>query len=118
MNTGYQGGSPVVIFVMIIIYVIIYFFMCYCWKRICKKAGTETGILIWIPILQIFPILKAAGMPAWYFILLLIPFVNIIVSIILLINLLKKLGQNPVLVILFFIPFINIIYFLYLAFSK
>jgi len=114
-NSAAGAGFGLVFFVIMLV---IYIFGCYVMKRICEKAGGQPGILIWIPILQIIPILKAAGMSLWWIIGLLIPIVNIVGTILLWVNLHKKMGKNPWLTILCFIPFVNIIYILYLAFSK
>ena len=118
MNPGYQGGSPASFFVSLIISIVVYIFLAYCLKRICEKAGGKPGVLIWIPLLQVFPMLAAAKKPAWWFILMLIPVINFIIGIIVWIEILKNMGKNPANVLLFFIPFVNIIYFLILAFGK
>jgi hypothetical protein len=40
---------------------------CFFLKLICLKTGNEPGILIWLPVFQIFPLLRAAAMsPAWF----------------------------------------------------
>src|SRR5439155_6791144 len=39
-----------------------YVIFCACSLLLCRKTGKEPGLLIWIPILQIFPLLGAAGM--------------------------------------------------------
>ena len=46
--------------------VFFWFLFSACLRTICKKAGKEPGFLIWLPLLQIFPMLSAAGMsPLW-----------------------------------------------------
>ena len=57
----------------------VYAFLCYCFKRICLKAGEEPGAIIWIPIAQYVPLLNVAALPLWWIILLLIPCVGIFV---------------------------------------
>jgi hypothetical protein len=39
-----------------------YLLVCFCLLKICQKAGYEPGILIWLPILQVIPLLYAAKM--------------------------------------------------------
>jgi hypothetical protein len=52
-------GAAAAVLVLWIIY-------CACLQTICKKAGKEPGFLVWLPFLQIFPILSAAKMSlAW-----------------------------------------------------
>src|SRR5262249_14062048 len=45
-----------------------YFGFCYCGLLICRKTGNEPGLMIWIPILQLLPLLRSAGMPQWWFV--------------------------------------------------
>jgi hypothetical protein len=40
----------------------VWFFHCYCLRLICSKTGSEPGLLIWVPYLQIIPMVRAAGM--------------------------------------------------------
>ena len=56
---------------------VVYVFFCFCMKRICEKAGHEPGILIWIPIANFVPQLKAAQLPVWMIVLFFIPVVGI-----------------------------------------
>jgi hypothetical protein len=47
---------------------LIYLFFCFCLRLIVRKTGTEAGLLIWLPILQLIPMLRAAGMSmVWFF---------------------------------------------------
>ncbi len=95
----------------------IYLFLSFCLKLICEKAGHDPGILIWIPIIQVFPLLKVAGMPAWYVILLLIPFINIVVGLMLWWKICEARKKSPWLVLILFIPLVNVLFIPYLAFS-
>jgi hypothetical protein len=49
---------------------------------IADKTNTPNSWLAWIPIANLFLMLKVAGKPAWWFILFLIPLVNIVILII------------------------------------
>src|SRR5262249_15096048 len=40
----------------------VYVFTCHCFRKICQKTGEEPGILIWIPLAQFIPLLRAAQM--------------------------------------------------------
>ncbi len=46
---------------------LVYLFFCYCLKLIVQKTGTEAGLMIWLPILQLVPMLRAAGMSMLWF---------------------------------------------------
>src|SRR5262245_8423719 len=65
---------------------LIYLLFCYCGMLICRKTETEPGPLIWVPVLQIFPLLRAASMPAGWFFAFLVPVVNVIALVVWAIN--------------------------------
>ena len=117
-NTASSGFGLIFTLVLFLFFLVVYLFCCYLMKRICEKAKGEPGVLIWIPILQAIPLLKAADMSLWWILGFLIPFVNIVGGILLWVNLHKKMGKNPWLTIILFIPIIGFFYLLYLAFSK
>jgi hypothetical protein len=96
----------------------IYIFVCYCLKVICEKTGHEPGILIWIPIVQLIPLLQVAKMPLWYIVLFLIPLVNLIIGIMLWVKICQARGKSGWMVILMFIPLVNLAFLPYLAFSE
>lgn len=62
------------------------------WK-VFTKAG-EPGWACIIPIYNLIVLLKIAGRPAWWFLLMLIPFVNFIILIIVSIDVAKNFGQG------------------------
>ena len=62
------------------------------WK-IFTKAG-EPGWAAIVPIYNIIVLLKISGKPAWWFILFLIPFVNIIIAFMVCINLAQNFGKS------------------------
>lgn len=62
------------------------------WK-VFVKAG-KPGWAAIIPIYNMIVLLEIAGKPLWWFILMLIPFVNIIVIIIVLIALARNFGKG------------------------
>ena len=62
------------------------------WK-IFTKAG-EPGWAAIIPIYNFLVLLKVAGKPMWWIILMLIPFVNLIVAIMVMISLARNFGKG------------------------
>jgi hypothetical protein len=75
------------------------------WK-VFTKAG-QPGWAAIIPIFNMYILCKVAGRPGWWVILLLIPFVNFIILIILSIDVAKSFGKGAGFGIgLFFLPFI------------
>jgi hypothetical protein len=95
-----------------------YLFFCYCCMLICQKTGNPPGILIWIPVLQVFPLLRAASMSALWFFAFLIPVLNIIAPIVWCVKISKARGKSPGLALLLLLPGISLFAFLYLAFSS
>lgn len=75
------------------------------WK-IFSKAG-EPGWAAIIPIYNIIVLLKVVGRPLWWIILMIIPFVNIVIGIILAIDLAKRFNKSTGFAIgLIILPFI------------
>lgn len=95
---------------------LLYLFFCFCCKRICEKCGQNPGILIWIPIVNIIPLLQAAGMAVWMIVLFFIPFVNFIVSIMMWVKICTARRKSPVVVI--GVILLPIVFIPYLAFSE
>lgn len=111
-------ASPIAIGLGVIVAIGLYVFICHCLKLICRKAGHEPGALIWIPIVNLIPLLTVAKLPVWLIIAFLIPVVNVIVSIVMWVKICQALGKSGWLVIMMFIPLVNLAFIPYLAFSE
>lgn len=61
---------------------VIYVYTALALMTIATKTNTPNAWLAWIPIANIFLMFNIAGKPAWWFILILIPLVNIVIAII------------------------------------
>jgi ABC-type sulfate transport system permease subunit len=95
-------GSPLGGFVGLIIAIVV---IAGIWKMF-SKAG-EHGWAAIVPIYNAIVMLKVAGKPLWWIILLIIPFVNIIVGIIVAIAIAKAFGKGGGFAVgLIFLPFI------------
>ncbi len=97
--------------------VLLWLFFCYCCMLICQKTGFEPGGLVWLPILQAFPMLKAAGMPAWWFLWFLLPVVNVIAGVVWCVKIAKARKKTFLTALMLMLPGPNFLAFLYLAFS-
>ena len=113
-----MGVSLGVLLFALVIVVACYVFYCYCLKQICEKTGRNPGVLIWIPIVNLIPVLQVAGMAEWMVILLLVPFVNIVVGVMMWAKVCTARGKSPWLVVMVFIPLLNLAFLPYLAFSE
>jgi hypothetical protein len=91
---------------------------CACHSAICRKAGTEPGALIWIPVLKLIPLLKAAKMStAWTWSVLFLP-AACLMDVIWCFKIASARGKSPLVGFLLLIPVISVLPFLYLAFSS
>jgi hypothetical protein len=118
-NNAVATGFGLIALGLIFVFALaLYVFYCFCLKRICEKCGVNPGVLIWIPIVQLIPMLQIAGMATWMLILFFIPFVNLVVLVMMWAKVCSARGKSPWLVIMVFIPFVNICFIPYLAFSE
>jgi hypothetical protein len=121
MNDSTNNAAAMGIGVLLFMFVIglaVYVFFCFCYKRICEKCGVTPGVLIWIPIVQLIPLLQVAKMPVWMIILLLIPLVNLIFFVVMWVKICQARGKSGWLVLLLIVPIANLIFIPYLAFSE
>jgi hypothetical protein len=109
--------GPQVIFAVLAAAALLYLFSCYCLKLICEKAGGEAGLLVWLPVLQIFPMLRAAGMSPWWFLGFCLPGINLIAQIVWSVKISEARGKTIWTALCLILPVTNIFAFLYLAFS-
>jgi magnesium-transporting ATPase (P-type) len=58
-----------------------YVYMALALQTIATKTNTENGWLAWIPIANIFLMLSIAKKPMWWFVLCLVPLVNVVILI-------------------------------------
>ena len=110
--------EPMATLIVVSFTLVFWLFMCYCFKRICEKCGGEPGILIWIPVFNLIPMLHAAGLSGWLTILFLIPGVNIIMGLVMWAKICIARGKSGWLVLMIFVPILNLVFIPYLAFSE
>ena len=85
-----SAGSLIVM--LIVWLVIVIFFIVVGWK-LFKKAG-QPGWACIVPIYNIIVLLRIAGKPGWWFILLLIPIVNIVIGILAALGIAQNFGKG------------------------
>lgn len=117
-----QMGATGIGIGMIIFWIVLYVFFAYCLARIAKNLGMDFGSsFVWalVPIANIFLLFKLAAKPMWWFILILIPIVNIVIGILVWMAISERLGRPAWWgVIIGLVPFANLVFFLILAFGK
>ncbi len=111
-------ANPNLLLVALGAVLVLYLFACYCCMLICKKTHNEPGILVWVPGLQLFPLLRAAGMsPAW-FLAWLVPVLNVLAQIVWSVKIAQARGKSAWVGLWLLLPVANVLAFLYLAFSE
>jgi hypothetical protein len=120
-----------------------FMFFSYCCQQICEKAGTKPGLAVWIPLLQLSPLFRAAGMSTGWFFLILSPLLTPVVAVAVLqtvgpeflwitllplvchlvayvvwsVKICRARGVGNLTALLLILPWTNLFAFLYLAFG-
>ena len=119
MNFPLAGTNLVLsatIFILLIVST--YLFEAYAYYTIAKKLGETNPWLAFVPIANIYLLVKLAGKPTWWLFLLLVPGVNIVIIYVIHYFLITRLGKSGWLFLLLFInPFGHIFLSWYLAFG-
>jgi hypothetical protein len=110
--------SPSALLILASSLLLLYVMFSYCGMLICTKAGHEPGALIWIPVLQLIPLLRAAGMSGAWFLAYFVPGLNLIGHILWSFKIAQARGKSPFVGVLLLFPVTNILGYLYLALSN
>ena len=76
----------------------------FCVALICLKVDKPGGIMAWVPILQVFPMLRAAGMSGWWFLAGFVPVLNIVAAILWCLRICQARGKNGWLALFLIVP--------------
>jgi|SRR5208337_2213254 len=117
-STGGLAVAGVALLVMFLIFAALYVYTSLALQTIAKKTNTENGWLAWIPIANIFLMLNISKKPLWWFILCLIPLVDIVVIIIVWMAIAEARGKPSWWGILLIVPVVNLIVPGYLAWAE
>jgi hypothetical protein len=112
------ASNPETIAIVLGIVGSVYIFVSVCFWSICRKTHIAPGPLVWVPFLQLIPLLRAANMPRVWFFVYFVPVLNIIAVIMLSINIVKTRGKSPWVAFLLILPPTSLFAFLYLALSR
>ena len=96
---------------------VFYLFMCYCFKLIVQKTGTDPGFLIWVPVLQWLPLFQAAGMSGLWVLGFFVPILNLVTYVMWSIKIVQMREKSGLWTFLLIVPLTNFVALLYLAFS-
>lgn len=109
--------DPRLVVAIVGIFLISYIFYCYCSMLICQKTGNAPGVLIWLPLVQIIPMLRAARMSPLWFLALWVPVLNLVTHIVWSFRIVQARGKSGWVTLFLVLPVTNIFAFCYLAFS-
>ena len=71
--SGPSPEPPGSSFVLILPVLAIYVYVSLCIYRLAKDVGDPQAWMAWVPVFQLVTLCIAAGKPAWWFILILVP---------------------------------------------
>ncbi len=111
------AGNPMIGNVLLCILGVVYIFVSTCFWLICRKTHNSPGPLVWVPVFQLIPLLRAANMPRVWFFAYFVPVLNIVAQIVWCVKIVKSRGKSPWVAFLLLLPVTNFFAFLYLAFS-
>jgi Family of unknown function (DUF5684) len=97
---------------------LVYVYVSLALQTIATKTNTANAWLAWIPIVNIFLMVNIAQKPGWWFILFLIPLVNIVVGILVWMAIAERRGKPSWWGIMVIVPVMNIIMPGYLAWAN
>ncbi|UCD15800.1 MAG: DUF805 domain-containing protein [Candidatus Omnitrophota bacterium] len=101
-----------------LIFIVSYVYVAITLQMIAVKTGIENGWLAWIPIANLYLQCEIADRPAWWLLLLFIPYLNIVIMVILWMDIAKARGRPGWLGMGILMPILNFILMGYLAFAK
>ena|ERR1700730_9850972 len=103
---------------LIIVGLAFYSYVALAVQTIARKTETPNDWFAWIPVANLFLLLAIAKKPLWWFVLLLIPFVNLVITVIVWMGVAEARGKPSWWGILIVVPFLNLIVPGYLAWSE
>lgn len=110
--------TGVFLILYLLFWLALYVYLALSLQVLAKKTNTPNGWLAWIPIASIFLMLQIAQKPLWWFVLILIPIVNIVIGILIWMKIAERREKPSWVGILLIVPMIGIAVPGYLAFSN
>lgn len=95
-----------------------YAFLCFCCALLCQKTGIKPGVLVWLPFLQVVPLLRAASMSPWWVAAMFVPLLNLVAYVLWCARIVRARNKTLPLLILLLFPPTTLFAFAYLAFSE
>jgi hypothetical protein len=109
--------SGAVLFFLFVFCLAFYVYLALALQTIANKTGTPNAWLAWIPIANLILMLNVAKKPLWWFLLCLIPLVNVVMAIIIWMGVAEAVGKPNWWGILMIVPLANLVVPGYLAWA-
>ena len=96
-NYSYSSDAGAIAWTTWFVAIAVYVYFALVQYRIAQKVGLA-GQAWWafVPILNIFLMIKCAGRPLYWFVFMLVPVVNLVVTIMMWMDIAKAVGKPPV----------------------
>ncbi len=119
-NSGYEPAvSPAYEAGVYVGFLLLYLYFAFCLYKMARNCGEkESAWWAFVPVVQGFLMLKIANRPLWWFLLMLIPFVNIITYVVVWIDIARNCGKSALWGILAILPILSLFAWGALAVSK
>ncbi len=115
---GFLAALAIVIVIWGIIFLPLHIYLALTLMVTAKKLDVKNAWLAWVPIINFILVFKCAGLSPWLFLLMFIPFINIIVAIFAYMKIAERRGFESWLGILIILPIANLIIPGYLAWGE
>ena len=114
LGPGLVGGM---FSAFLVVGVAVYVYMALALQTIARKTNTKNDWLAWIPIANMALLLEIARKPLWWLLLLVIPLVNVVISIVVWVAVAEARGKPSWWGLLMIVPGVNLIVPGYLAWA-
>ncbi len=104
--------------IMLVIVLAVYIFCSLCLFLIAKKLNVSAPWTAWVPLVNLWTVVTAAGKPWWWILLMFIPIIGPFIGVYLWMCITENLGKNKWLGLLLLVPIAGFVWMGILAFSK
>ena len=111
----YGELSPFFSIYSLIVFAGLYVYNAFALMTIANRTYTENAWMAWIPVLNIYLMVKIAEKPWWWLIIIFIPILGIIPYILVWMRISERLGKSPWLGVLMIVPVVSLVVIGYLA---
>jgi len=111
----YGELSPFFSIYTLIVFAGLYVYNAFALMTIANRTYTENAWMAWIPVLNIYLMVKIAEKPWWWLIIIFIPILGIIPYILVWMRISERLGKSPWLGVLMIVPVVSLVVIGYLA---